>query len=250
LVTAPTSGTVANLSAVSGSTVAASAGNSGSGNGNSANSSASSGSSGSSSSSSTSSDSQVLIIGDFSNLLIKAQVNEVDIPKIKSGQKATVTLDAFPDKTFVGTVANVDTIGTTSSGVVTYNVYITLVAPPSDIQPGMSASVSIETDRKDDVLKVPTTAIQNSNGTSSVRVLNNGQINQVEVQTGISSDSETEIDSGLSEGDMVVTSIATPKTSGQSGTSPFSGLGGGRGFGGGGRGGGGGGVIIRGGGGG
>lgn len=235
VVTAPVAGTVANLAAITGSTVTASSSNNN--NSSSSNSSGSSGSSGST----------VLILGDFSNLLIDAQVNEVDIPNIHAGQKATITIDAFPGKTFVGKVANVDTVGTTSSGVVTYSVYITLIAPPSDIQPGMSASVTIETNRKDDALEVPATAVQTTNGTATVRVLKNGQINQVQVETGISSDTDTEIVSGLSEGDTVVTSVATTtQTGGQSSTSsPFSGLGGNRGFGGGGRSGGGGGIRIR-----
>jgi len=157
------------------------------------------------------------------------------------GQKATVTLDAFADKTFVGTVTSVDTIGTTSSGVVTYNVYISLVEPPATIQPGMTASVIIQTNRKEDVLQVPTSAIQTTNGTPTVRVLKNGQVTAVPVETGITSDSTTEITSGLSEGDTVVTSIVsqTSATGGSTGSSPFSGLGGGRGFGGGG------GVVFR-----
>jgi macrolide-specific efflux system membrane fusion protein len=150
IVTAPIDGTVANLSATVGSNVSASgAGASGS-------------SSNSSGSSSTASTSTVVVIGNFSALNIKAQVSEVDVPKIKAGQKATITLDAFADKTFVGTVSSVDTIGTSSSGVVTFNVYITFVAPPANIQPGMSATVIIQTARKDDTLFVPSTAIQTS----------------------------------------------------------------------------------------
>ena len=179
--------------------------------------------------------SAVLKIGDFSNPIISVQASEVDVPQIKAGQKATITLDAFTDKTFVGTVENVDTVGTSSSSVVTYNVYLTFVSPPSDIKPGMTATAVIETARKDNVLTVPTTAVQTTNGQSYVRVLKNGQITQADVETGISSDTETEIISGVSQGDTVITSVTTTKsTSSSQSSSPFSGLGG-RGFGTGGR---------------
>ncbi|HZE87589.1 MAG TPA: HlyD family efflux transporter periplasmic adaptor subunit [Methylomirabilota bacterium] len=232
IVTAPVGGTVANLSVLVGSSVSAVNNNTSNTNNSSAT---------TTSSSSSTSSSPVLVIGDFSMLSIKAQVSEVDIPNVHVGQKATVTLDAFADKTFVGTVTSVDTIGTTSSGVVTYNVYISLVEPPATIQPGMTASVIIQTNRKEDVLQVPTSAIQTTNGTPTVRVLKNGQVTAVPVETGITSDSTTEITSGLSEGDTVVTSIVsqTSATGGSTGSSPFSGLGGGRGFGGGG------GVVFR-----
>src|SRR5882724_4237392 len=200
IVTAPVGGTVANLSVLVGSSVSAVNNNTSNTNNSSAT---------TTSSSSSTSSSPVIVNGDFSMLSIKAQVSEVDIPNVHVGQKATVTLDAFADKTFVGTVTSVDTIGTTSSGVVTYNVYISLVEPPATIQPGMTASVIIQTNRKEDVLQVPTSAIQTTNGTPTVRVLKNGQVTAVPVETGITSDSTTEITSGLSEGDTVVTSIVS-----------------------------------------
>lgn len=216
IVTAPIAGTVANISVQKGDQVTASSGNL---------------SSELSSSSTTSSGTTILSIGNFSKPYIKVSASEVDIPTITAGQKATITLNAFPGKTYVGTVSQVDTIGTVASGVVTYNVYITLIAPPASIEPGMSAVVTIQTGRKDDVLGVPSAAVQTSNGTTTVRVLKNGQITPVPVTTGITSDTDTEITSGLTQGQTVVTGITTPSTT-ATGTSPFSGTGV-RGFGGG-----------------
>ena len=227
-VTAPISGTVANISvqpgdAVSASTVTTTSNSTSFGS--------------SSSSSSTNGGSSVLSIGNYNQLSILAQVNEIDIPKVKVGQEATVTLDAFPNETFVGKVASVDSVGTITSGVVTYNVYINLISPPSSIKSGMSASVAIQTARADNVITVPSSAVQTSSGASYVRVLKNGQVSTVPVTTGISDDTNTEITSGINEGDVVVT--GTNATGGSSSTSsPFSG-----GFGG--RGGGGGAVLFR-----
>ncbi len=218
LVTSPISGTIANISVQVGSQVTASSGNLTSELASSAN---------------TASGTTVLTVGDFSRPTIKIQASEVDIPKIKTGQKATITLNAFPGKTFVGQVQGVDTVGTVTSGVVTYNIYVAFLAAPEEIEPGMSATVNIQTARKDDVLTVPSAAIQNTGTSPTVRVLQNGQIQQVPVTIGISSDTDTEITSGLSEGQSVVTGISTT-ASGTSASSPFSATRGFGGFGGGG----------------
>jgi len=221
VVTAPISGTVANIVIKKGDQVTASGGNLSSNQ----------------TSNSSTANNAILYIGNYSNPYIKLQASEVDITNIHPGQKATITLSAFSGKTFVGTVDQVDTTGTISSGVVTYNVFITFVAPPSDIKPGMSATVNIQTARKDNVLIIPSSTVQTTNGQSTVRVLQNGQITSITVETGISSDTDTEITSGLSEGDMVITGTRV-SGQGSTGSSPFSGF---RGFGGGG-----GGVIFRG----
>jgi multidrug efflux pump subunit AcrA (membrane-fusion protein) len=230
-VTAPIAGTVANLAVMPGDVVTAST----------VTTTSNSTSFSSSSSSSTNNGSTVLVIGNLSQLSVIAQVNEVDVPNIKPGQEATVTLDAFPNQTFVGKVQSVDSIGTISSGVVTYNVYITLISPPSEVKAGMSASIAIQTAHAYNVITVPSAAIQTANGASYVRVLKNGQVTSVPVTTGISDDTNTQITSGISAGETVV--VGTNATTNNT-TSPFSsgGFGGSRGgFGGGG----GGGVIIR-----
>lgn len=215
-VTAPTNGTVANLSATVGSNVIASNNTSSTNN-------------------SSSTSSPVLVLGNFSNLMIQVPVSEIDVTNVHAGDKATITLDALPGTTFVGTVTSIDTIGTTNSGVVTYNAYITLIDPPTTIKPGMSATAVIQTNRKDDVLYVPTSAIQTIGGSSYVRVMQNGNVSQVPVTTGIASDSDTEITSGLTTGQTIVTSEITTGGKAQQTGSPFggSGFGGARGFGGG-----------------
>jgi macrolide-specific efflux system membrane fusion protein len=223
VVTAPIDGIAANMSVAVGSTVAASTTNANS-----------SSSTTSSSSSSSSNGTSVLLIGNFDNMIINTTVNEIDITKIKAGENATITLDAFPTQTFVGQVYSVDSIGAISSGVVSFNVYVKMIDPPGTVHSGMTASVIIQTERKDNVLSVPSTAVQTTNGQAYVRVKGkNGQITQVAVTTGISSDTDTEIISGLNEGDNVVmTNIVSTTSTGTSSTaSPFSAIGG---FGGGG----------------
>ncbi len=223
IVTAPIAGTVSNLAITTGSMVSA-------------------GSASNNSSSTTSTATTAMMIGDPSSIQVKVQASEVDVPQIMPGQVATVTLDALPNQTFIGKVANVDSVGTTTSGVVTYNVYISLLSPSDKILSGMTASAIIQTNKKDDVLTVPSSAIQSVSGQSTVRVMQNGKITSVPVETGLVGDTDTEITSGLTEGQTIVTSVTTRTgATGSTGASPFSSLGGNRGFGGGG-------AVIRGGG--
>lgn len=156
-------------------------------------------------------------------------VSEVDIPKIKEGQKAIITLDSIADKTFTGKVVAVDRIGVSSSGVTNYPVLIKFDSTSPDILPNMSASANIILDTKTDVLLVPNSAVVTTNGVTSVRLLENGKETSVPVQVGISSDTSTEIVSGLKEGDIVITgTVSSTTSSGQNRTtSPFSSFGGG-----------------------
>lgn len=161
-------------------------------------------------------------------------LTEIDVVNVKEGQKVTMTMDAFPDKSFTGKVVTINTNGSVSSGVTTYPTTITFDTSLDNIYPNMAISAKIITDVRNDALLVPSAAVQTANGESSVRVMKNNQITTVLIEIGKSNDTQTEIVSGLSEGEMVVTgstTISGNRT--QTGTSPFS-VGDGRGFGGGG----------------
>ncbi len=174
-------------------------------------------------------------------------LNEVDIAKVKVGQRATLTFDAVSDMTIVGTVAEVDEIGTVSQGVVSYGVKIAFETEGDTIKPGMSASAAIVTNASVDVLTVENAAIQTdvsgastvsrvtgvdastALSTDGVELSNDPEI--VQVATGLSNDELTEISSGLSEGDYVIVrtvqgSSATTKTSAATNASRGSAAGG------------------------
>lgn len=139
----------------------------------------------------------------------KATVNltEIDIPSIKSNQKVTLTMSAFPDNSFTGKVLAVDTNGSISSGVTSYPVTILMDPTTVNIYPKMAVDAQIITLVKPDVLLVPTTAITTDNDVSTVQVMKNGKPQSITVTIGDANDTETEIKSGLSEGDTVVTSV-------------------------------------------
>ncbi len=153
----------------------------------------------------------------------KASVNltEIDVVKVKPGQKVTMTLDALPDKTFTGVVSAVNTNGQVSSNVTTYPATITFDTAANSVYPNMGVAATIITDVKNNVILVPSAAVQTTGGQSIVRVMKNGQVSSVPVEVGGSNDTQTEIISGLSEGDTVVTGQTSMTGTGASGTSPF-----------------------------
>ena len=161
-------------------------------------------------------------------------LTEIDVTKIKIGNKATVTLDALPDKTYTGKVVSIDTIGAISSGVTTYPAVIGLDSEVAEILPNMAVNAKIITSVIDNVILVPNAAVQTANDQSTVRVMKNGKVSEVAVEMAGSNDTQTAITSGLNEGDVVVTSTisstGTTQTQSQGTSSPFGGFGGVRGI--------------------
>lgn len=168
---------------------------------------------------------------------ITVNLTEVDVTKVKLNNKVTITIDALPDKTYTGRVISIDTVGSVSSGVTSYPAVISFDTNVPEVFSNMSAQASIITETKDNVILVPTSAVQTQNGMSTVRVMKDGQQTPVTVEIGTSSGTQIEIVSGLNEGDTIVTSTTPSVTrTGAQTTSPFGGTSfGGGGFGGGGQ---------------
>jgi multidrug efflux pump subunit AcrA (membrane-fusion protein) len=156
----------------------------------------------------------------------QATFNETDVVNIRVGQKATITFDALPDLTLTGKVSEVDPVGTVSQGVVSYNVQIALDdVSNTNAKPGMSDTVSIIVNTKQDVLLVPNSAVTTKQGVSYVNVLGtDGTPTQQEVTIGLSNDSLTEIVSGLNEGDAVVTQTVTTQSAASQSSAAGGGL--------------------------
>ncbi len=138
-------------------------------------------------------------------------LSEIDVTQVKTGQKVTMTLSAFADKTFTGKILSINTSGQSNSGVISYPAVIVFDTSLPNIYPNMSVSSNILIDSKDNVLMVPNAAIQKSDGGNSVRVLKDNQVNTVSVEIGISSDSNTEIISELNEGETVIVGSNTTR---------------------------------------
>jgi len=100
------------------------------------------------------------IAEDLSRIQIETKVDEADIGSIKPENVATFTVDAFPDQTFQGRVAQVRLAATSVQNVVTYSVMVQAPNPRQVLLPGMTANVRIVTDRRENVLRVPNDAVR------------------------------------------------------------------------------------------
>ena len=156
-------------------------------------------------------------IYDLSYLTMTLSVDELDIASIEVGQSVSIVADAVEDTTYTGTVTKVSVAGTSSGSATTYPVTIR-IDETDGLLPGMSVDATIELASAEDVLAIPSAALNRgdtvlvtadspsaANGTLVESTTEDGEdYYSVEVTTGVSGDDYIEIVSGLQEGDTVV----------------------------------------------
>jgi len=185
------------------------------------------------------------VLSDLSDLAVDISLDEIDVAEISIGQEARVIVDAFPDVELSGEVTAIAPVADTQSGVVIYPVEIGLAPVELPVRAGMPADVEIVVASQESALIVPLRAVTTVDGRSAVlrqstdagevgpsdapsRPPRDGQTEgeggparntaavgyeKVPVTLGIVTDTEVEITSGLSEGDVVAvvtTSAQTP----------------------------------------
>jgi HlyD family secretion protein len=101
-----------------------------------------------------------LIADDLRRMEISANVDEADVGSVREGQRATFTVNAFPGRTFEGRVKQVRLGSQTVQNVVIYTAIISVENPGHELKPGMTANLRIETERRDDVVRVPNAALR------------------------------------------------------------------------------------------
>ena len=191
-------------------------------------------------------------IYDLSYLTMTLSVDELDIASIEVGQSVSIVADAVEDTTYTGTVTKVSVAGTSSGSATTYPVTIR-IDETDGLLPGMSVDATIELASAEDVLAIPSAALNRgdtvlvtadspsaANGTLVESTTEDGEdYYSVEVTTGVSGDDYIEIVSGLQEGDTVayIPTSSSSSEMGMMGGMP-GGMGGGMPGGGGGMGGG------------
>lgn len=157
--------------------------------------------------------------------LAEISLNEVDVSKLKLGQKTILSFDAIDGLGLTGVIAEIDTLGTVSQGVVNYNVKIAFDTQDERIKPGMSVSTSIITDVKQNVLMLPSSAIKSSGGIyyvespaevdlttagqNATQVVGTAPVVQHSVELGIANDINTEVSGDIKVGDKVITRTIT-----------------------------------------
>ncbi|HEY3398519.1 MAG TPA: efflux RND transporter periplasmic adaptor subunit [Armatimonadota bacterium] len=142
---------------------------------------------------------------DLKRLQVNAYVDETDIGQVRVGQAAAVTVDAYPKRNFPGKVTAVAAAATMQQNVVTYLVTVALDTPPvGALKPQMTANVTITVQQKDNIVLAPNEAIKAQKSGTKVVVMNAGTPEVRPVTTGLTDGTNTEVVSGLQEGETVV----------------------------------------------
>jgi HlyD family secretion protein len=164
---------------------------------------------------SAASNTPVVTVAQEGELEVKADVPESDIVKIALGQKADITMDAFPAAdVFQGEVIDVEPASTVIQEVVYYKVKLRITNYDPRIKNGMSADLDIKTASKDNVVSIPERATKNDNGQKYVEILKDEKNNVIEranIKTGMKGDDGMiEVTSGLKGGEKIITFTKTP----------------------------------------
>lgn len=166
---------------------------------------------------------EIFTIAPSDSMVLSVSVDELDINSVACGQNAVITMDAFENKEFSGTINNVGTTATTSGGSSKYTVDIILNKEEGMLQ-GMSASAIININEANDVILIPSDAISERGGASFVYTgkTDEGQLtDEIQIQTGLSDGTNVEVTEGLSEGDTVYYTVINS----QNGTDSMGGFG-------------------------
>ena len=148
----------------------------------------------------------IVTIADITEMYVMADVDEVDISRVQVGQDVEITVETIEDKTLAGRVDKIYPQGTSEDNVIYFPVRIVVSETHPDLRPGMTADVSIVTANKGDVLIVPDTAIDHTGDQETVLVVRKAgeRPEKRVVETGVTDYEETEIISGLREGERLL----------------------------------------------
>lgn len=153
--------------------------------------------------SSSSSSAENISITNSGGYEIRVSLDQVDIVKIRPGMNARISLDAYANSTFTGTVSSVSPTPVESSSVVSYTAKILMPTIDREIYSNMSATVQIIIAEKDNVLVIPSRAIKSEKGKTYVQVINgvsNSSTIQTEITLGLTDDANIEVISGITLG--------------------------------------------------
>jgi RND family efflux transporter MFP subunit len=165
--------------------------------------------------------SPAITVVSTSGIEMQGSIDELNVASVNVDQSANITLDALPDAELTGRVAFISPMGTVVAGIVSYATTITVENPQPDLRDGMSATAEVVVARRDNVLLIPNTVIQGSAQNPYVEILVNGQQEMQQITLGLSNGINTEVLSGLEEGEKVVVPSST--SSQQSGGGGFFG---------------------------
>jgi len=163
----------------------------------------------------------ILVMSD--RLIIKAQVDETDLARVKLRQAAEIVLDAYSDDVLPAKVDQIAFEAKTVNNVTTYTVDVLPDKTPEHMRAGMTANVTFIVERRDGTLMIPSEALRKKEGKPVVLVRGpEGTVSESPVETGITDGKNIEIVSGLTEGQTILTEIFTLKQKSGIGANPFA----------------------------
>ncbi|MGD9850405.1 MAG: efflux RND transporter periplasmic adaptor subunit [Nitrospirales bacterium] len=143
-------------------------------------------------------------IADLSHMIVKAKINEVNIPRVAKGQPVEIRLDALPGKVFRGHVSSIAAQGVKEENIVTYEVAIHIEKADPALKPMLTANIDIVTEKLSDVLTIPLETLRVERGDDMVDVLVDGQPQPRKVRVAFRTDTQAVVTKGLNEHDRVV----------------------------------------------
>jgi len=156
--------------------------------------------------------SEVIYLADPTELRVRAQATEMDVTRLEKGLPVRLTFDAYPGQLFSGTVIAMPVQGKQSGGMSVYEIETSLDKGDTDLRAGMLANVRFVVGEKQDVLTIPTAAVQyRANNETYVSVRGpDGKAHEQAVEIGLNDGIVAEVLSGLDEGQTVLVPLVAP----------------------------------------
>ncbi len=158
-------------------------------------------------------------------------MDETDLRYMKPGQDVKIFLDAYPDKYFSGNIEHIAYESTVINNVTVYKVKIKPANPPSNFRSGMTATIEVTADKRENVLLLPVDVIVEKGSRKFVSIkVAGGKSKLKEIKTGITDGKKIEITEGITEDDIILSSVKVSKRdrTTQTRVGGIPGLGGGR----------------------
>jgi HlyD family secretion protein len=152
------------------------------------------------------------IAQDLRDMQVEAAIDEADVGRLRAGQEASFSVDAFPRRSFSGQIKQIRKSPVNVQNVISYTVVISAANPDQALLPGMTANVRVVVDKREGVLKVPNAALRYRPAGGRLWIVGeNAKPVPVSVRTGLTDGTSTEVVEGpLKEGDEVVLGAETP----------------------------------------
>jgi HlyD family secretion protein len=146
----------------------------------------------------------IMTVADLSEMIVKASINEVDVGKLKKGQRVEIGFDAIKGRVYHGEVIRISPSGTEEENLVVYPVEVEILNSDERIRPGMTADLDIIIGEADSVICIPKHALINREGKTVILVHEQGKVIPRPVITGLDDNVKIEVKSGLAEGDTLL----------------------------------------------